>query len=575
MTTTQAAPRELRPYQTEAVAAVERDWAEGTKRVGVVLPTGAGKSTVIAKLAVDAYHRGQRVILLAHRAELIDQMTSTVRAVDPSIPAHEVGVVQAEQDDHHAAIVGATLQTLRSARRLKAVGRRDVILWDEVHHAAADGFHTTFNDLGGYGEDALMCGFTATMRRTERGRIGLGDVIEKISYSKDLKWAIENGFLIRPKGLTVRLDDLNALDGIRSVAGDFAQGEMQRVMEAATSYVVDAVKMHASGRRPIIFAASVEAAHAIAAHLNRNDYPAVAVTGQQSFEERQELYTAYRAGFTRALVTVMVLTEGADFPMCDCVVLARPTRSPNLYSQMIGRALRLYEGKTDALVLDLSGSSRQMRLTSLPQILPGVETRVVGGDGRPVIDSDGDAEPEEITEILRPLKPKLRGPVRMVTIDLISGTSGDTLWLETPAGVPFMGLDDGWLIFLWPQGGKRGTENSRYAVGSLNTKTRAGGWVGGTEEYMPLADAVMYAEKAVPEAGFTLPKNRVGWRGGSQPPSEKQIGLARSLGIKGWEDMTKGRLSDEISVVFASRALDAHMTPEEVVDIPGQHDTNH
>lgn len=76
-------------------------------------------------------------------------MTSTVRAVDPGIPAHEVGVVQAEQDDHHAAIVGATLQTLRSARRLKAVGRRDVILWDEVHHAAADGFHTTFNDLGG------------------------------------------------------------------------------------------------------------------------------------------------------------------------------------------------------------------------------------------------------------------------------------------------------------------------------------------------------------------------------------------------------------------------------------------
>lgn len=565
MTTT---PRELRSYQTEAVAAVERDWAAGTSRVGVVLPTGAGKSTVIAKLASDAYHRGQRVVMLAHRAELIDQMVSTVRTVDPSIPADEIGTVQADQDDHHAAIVGATLQTLASARRRQSLGKRDVILWDEVHHAAADGFHATFTDLGGY-TDALMCGFTATMRRGgTRGRIGLGDVIEKVSYTKDIRWAIENGFLIRPKGLTVRLDDLNALNDVRTVAGDFVQNEMQAVMEAASDYVVDAVKMHAADRRPIIFAASVDAAHAIATALSEADYPAVAVTGEQSYEVRQGLYAAYRLGVTRALVTVMVLTEGADFPMCDCVVLARPTRSSNLYSQMIGRALRLHPGKEDALVLDLSGSARQMRLTSLPQILPGVETRVVGGDGEEIPTVD-ETEPEEVAEILRPLKPKLRGPVRMVTIDILGGGSGDTLWLETPAGVPFISLDDGWLVFLWPQAGVRGS--TTYAVGSLNTRTRAGGWVGNKEEYLPLADAVAYAERSIPEAGFTIPKARAGWRRGSQAPSAAQVTLARTLGIPGYEDMTKGRLSDEISCVFASRALDQHMQkPEPGVDIVGE-----
>jgi len=558
--------RELRPYQTEAVAAVERDWAEGHSRVGVVLPTGAGKSTVIAKLAVDAYHRGQRVVMLAHRAELIDQMVSTIRQVDPTIPADQVGTVQAGQNDHHAAIVGATLQTLASARRRQALGKRDVILWDEVHHAAAEGFHATFTDLGGY-TDALMCGFTATMRRSgPRTRVGLGDVIEKISYTKDIRWAIDNGFLIRPKGLTVRLDDLNALNDVRSVAGDFVQNEMQAVMEAASDYVVDAVKMHAADRRPIIFAASVQAAHAIAEHLTENDYPAVAVTGEQPFEARQELYHAYRLGTVRALVTVMVLTEGADFPMCDCVVLARPTRSPNLFSQMIGRALRLHPGKEDALVLDLSGSARQMRLTNLPQILPGVETRVVGGDGEEFIEP---TEPEEVAEILRPLKPKLRGPVRMVSIDILgNGGDADTLWLETPAGVPFISLDDGWLVFLWPKAGVRGSTS--YAVGSLNTRTRAGGWVGNEENYLPLADAVAFAERSIPEAGFTIPKARAGWRRGNQAASERQVTVARSLGIAGYQDMTKARLSDELSVVFASRALDQHMQPDLAVDIAGE-----
>lgn len=559
--------RQLRPYQAEAVAAVERDWAAGTRRVGVVLPTGAGKSTVIAKLAVDAYRRGQRVVMLAHRSELIDQMVATVRQVDPTIPASEVGVVQAERDDHRAAIVGASLQTLATARRRQALGKRDVILWDEVHHSAAEGFHTTFTELGGY-EDAYMCGFTATMRREGgRGRVGLGDVIEKVSYRKDITWAIENGFLIRPKGLIVRLDDLNALNDVRTVAGDFVQNEMQAVMEAASDYVVDAVKMHAADRRPIIFAASVDAAHAIANHLAENDYPAVAVTGDQPYERRQEAYAAYRLGTVRALVTVMVLTEGADFPMCDCVVLARPTRSSNLYSQMVGRALRLHPGKEDALVMDLSGSARQMRLTSLPQILPGVETRVVGGDGEelPVVET----EPEEVAEILRPLKPKLRGPVRMVSFDILGNGGGeDTLWLETPAGVPFISLDDGWLVFLWPKDGQRGSRT--YAVGSLNTRTRAGGWVDNDETYVPLADAIAKAEAAIPAAGFTIPKARASWRRGQAAPSERQVTLARSLGIPGFEDMTKGRLSDEISVVFASRALDQHMQPEILADIAGE-----
>lgn len=551
MTTT---ARTLRDYQTEAVEAVTADWAAGVSRVGVVLPTGAGKSTVIGKLASDAYRSGKRVVLLAHRGELLDQMIRDMRAVDPTIPDAAIGVVRAAQDDHHAPIVAATLQTLASAHRRQALGHREVILWDEVHHAAADGFHATFTELGGY-EHALMAGFTATMSRNEKGRIGLGDVIQKVSYEKDLRWAIDNEFLVRPTGLTVRIPGLNRLNDVRTVAGDFHQGELAEVMEAATDYVVDAVKTHAADRRPIIFAASVDAAHAIADALTAADYPAVAVTGEQGYDIRKGRYEAFRTGYTRALVTVMVLTEGADFPMCDAVVLARPTRSRNLYSQMIGRALRTLDGKDDALVLDLAGSTRTMRLVNLTQLDPGAPMKVADADG--IV---RDAEDGEFADTA-PAKIKRQGPVELVSIDLLG--EADTLWLETPKGVPFISLRDNEVVFLWPTDGRK--DGTTWAVGFINTRTGKGGWAAesgrwesGAPEYTTLTAAVERAETWIAESGRVLPSRNASWRR-SQAPSEAQTRVARRLKIVGYEQMTKARLSDEISIEFAARVLDPAM----------------
>ncbi len=543
-------PRTLRPYQNEAVAAVESDWATGTSRVGVVLPTGAGKSTVIGKIASNAYHAGKRVVLLAHRAELLDQMIRDMRAVDPSIPASDIGVVRAELDDHHAPIVAATLQTLGTASRLQALGERDVILWDEVHHAGAESWNATFRELGGY-DTALMAGFTATMHRGGTSRIGLGDIIEKVSYERDLRWAIDNGFLVHPHGLTVRVANLNALNDVRTVAGDFHQGELATIMEAATEYVVDAVKLHAADRRPIIFAASVDAAHQIADALTAADYPAVAVTGEQSYDVRQGKYAAFRSGLTRALVTVMVLTEGADFPMCDAVVLARPTRSSNLYSQMVGRALRLYDGKDDALVLDLAGSTRSMRLVSLTELLPGAPVREVSETGELIELTDEIAdEPTPRTRVRR------QGPVDMVDIDLLGRAATDSLWLETPAGVPFIPLRDGDVVFMWPEGGKRGA--TAWAVGHINTRTGKGGWTD-IERYVPLDRAIAQAEAWIVNVSVhDLPSRGASWRR-SQAPSDAQLRVARGLHIVGADQMTKAALSDEISIKYAARVLDPAM----------------
>ena len=570
------APRTLRPYQIQAVDALERDWADGFERCGVVMPTGTGKSSIGGEAINRAYKRGDTVVSLAHRGELLDQMKANLLAINPSIPESDLGIVRAEQDDHHCPIVFATLQTLATAKRRRALGKRRVIVWDEVHHAGASGFHTTFSELGGY-TDSLMLGLTATMSRQDRGEIGLGDVIQKISFERDLPWAIKHGYLVQPRGMTVRIKGLDALDDVRNVAGDFHQAELAEVMEAATQYVVDAIKMHAHDRRPIIFAASVDAAHHIADALTQADFPAVAITGELAYDDRQPFYDEYRSGDSRALVTVQVLTEGADFPMCDSVVLARPTRSKNLYSQMIGRSLRLHPGKTDALVLDLAGSARSMNLVNLTQLDTGAEVTEVDEDGvelrfcpdceNPIAEcscmiGEGDGD---ITKIVR------QGPVDMVTIDLLANT--DTLWLETPKGVPFINLmENGEIVFVWPQDGYApgrpgadGTiiESTRWAIGQINTRSGKGGWVTGSgryishegPDYVDLPDALEGAEIWIVESEQRLPSRKASWRR-NQAPSIAQTNLARQLRIVGYEDMTKARLSDEISIKFASRALD-------------------
>uniref|UniRef100_A0AAU8GQI5 DNA helicase n=1 Tax=Mycobacterium phage BobbyK TaxID=3158892 RepID=A0AAU8GQI5_9CAUD len=564
MTTTAApAPRQLRDYQVAAVDAVERDWASGKNRVGVVLPTGSGKSSVIGETGRRALDRSQRVLCLAHRGELLDQMRRDFIAVAPHY-ADRTGIVRAETDDSHADIVFATLQTLATAHRRQALGKRHVILWDEVHHAGAEGFHTTFSELGGY-DDALMAGFTATMYRNERGVIGLGDVIQKISYEKDIRWAIKKGFLVQPRGLTVRIKGLDALNDVRSVAGDFHQGELAEVMEACTQYVVDAIKLHAADRRPIIFAASVDAAHHIADALTTADFPAVAVTGAMKYEDRLPIYESFRDGTARALVTVQVLTEGADFPMCDTVVLARPTRSRNLYSQMVGRALRLYPNKDDALVLDLAGSTRAMKLVSLTALDTGAETREVDEFGEDIeLDEDdllGDGGGEPAVKEVR------QGPVDMVSIDLLANS--DLVWMETVGGIPFLPLmEDNQVVFIMPEGyrvpPKGQADTVRWAIGQMGTRSRRGGWVTASgrfpihtddPDFTDLATALENAEVWIVESDQQLPVRKASWRR-NQKPSEAHLKFARTLGIVIDDDMTKARLSDEISVRVTSRVLD-------------------
>jgi superfamily II DNA or RNA helicase len=545
---TDNAPRELRGYQQEASDAVINTWAAGINRTAVVAPTGSGKSSIAASIAVRAHRDyGLDVALIAHRDLLLGQLADAVAAVDPTLPP--VGIVQGSRDEFDAPIIAASIQTLMNRDRLARIGKRRVIIWDEVHHAGAISWTQVLRDMGGFEPDHFFCGLTATLRR-EDGK-ALREVIQTVAYEKSLRWAIDQGYLVKPHGLTVRIPTLD-LNAVKVTAGDFQNNQLAEVMEAASPYVVQAILKHASERRPFIFAASVDAAHGIAHSLRSEGMACSAVTGDMSATARNEIYEDFRDGRTQALATVQVLTEGADFPMCDTSVIGRPTRSQNLYSQMAGRSFRLWPGKTDALVLDLVGASRVLNLVTLSDLDAGTESRKIELDGTEIPPDDD----EELPPSGREPRQRRNGPVDLVTVDLLAEGNTSVLWLQTRAGYPFIQpTGGGYFVFLWPDG------NRRWRVGLMVTEpskliyAAENGWLDEGRAW-PIEIAVAIAEDAVEHHGDVLPRRHASWRA-SRPPSSAQLNYAKVLGITGADIMTKARLSDEMSVHIVSKWLDS------------------
>ncbi|UAJ15464.1 DNA helicase [Gordonia phage Widow] len=544
-------PRALRPYQTEAVMAVQSAWTvHNLTRPAVVLPTGTGKSTVIAELAADARRRGARVILLAHRGELLDQMAASVGYVDPA--GEPVGVMDKDRKEPERAIVAASFQTMTKAANLRAVGPRDVVLVDEAHHAPAKSYRGVLDALGSFGSSVMTCGFTATMVRADEE--ALGSIWEEVVYEKSLAWAIDEGYLVPPRGRTVVMEDLNRLAAIRNVAGDYAKNKLEEVMAASVDSTVEAILANAPERAMIVFATGVDHAEILAELLTERGITAMAVVGSHARDYRQEVYRRFHDAEIQALVTVQVLTEGADFPRCDCVVMGRPTRSQSLYSQMVGRALRPYPGKSDALVLDLTGTARDLSLVTLTDLHDEAKVEKVTSDGTPYEEPEPALDAEAVLDKV-PARERV-GVIELEDIDLLALSGAN--WLRTRRGVRFLDCQND-LVFIWPANEDLEpaeiTEGTKVRVGHITTSGPAsGGWLG-NGAVGTLDQAVEAAEAWARNSGH-YPKRDAPWRTKNQPASEAQLRFARSLGIDGAETMTKGRVGDEISIRLATRRLD-------------------
>lgn len=333
---------ELRPYQQEARASVERDWAGNTLRTLLVLPTGCGKTIVFCKIVEDQVRQGDRCLILAHRGELLEQ------AADKLLQATGLGcaVEKAEEsclNSWYRVAVGS-VQTLMREKRLERFSQDyfDVIVVDEAHHVLSEGYQRVLAHF----PNAKVLGVTATPDRGDMRN--LGQYFEHLAYEYTLPKAIKDGYLSPIKAVTIPLKlDLTSV-GVQ--AGDFKNSDIDTALDPYLYQIAQEMRTYCENRKTVVFLPLVRTSQKFRDILNAQGFRAAEVNGAS--QDRAEVLRDFEQGRYNVLCNSMLLTEGWDCPSVDCVVVLRPTKVRSLYSQMVGRGTRLFPGKEDLLLLD-------------------------------------------------------------------------------------------------------------------------------------------------------------------------------------------------------------------------------
>ena len=336
---------ELRPYQQEARTAVESEWDSGNTRTLLVLPTGCGKTIVFAKISEDRVRQGDRVLILAHRGELLDQAADKIKSATGLICSTE----KAEQSclDSESRWYRVTVGSVQSLMRESRLNRFapdyfSTIIIDEAHHAVSDSYQRVLN----YFDTARVLGVTATPDRGDMRE--LGNVFDSLAYEYTLPRAIKEGYLSPIKAVTIplKLD----LSGVGMQSGDFKPGDLDCALDPYLWQIAEEMKKYCSDRKTVVFLPLIKTSQKFRDILNDSGFRAAEVNGNS--DDRAEILADFDAGKYNVLCNSMLLTEGWDCPSVDCVIVLRPTKVRSLYCQMVGRGTRLCEGKDHLLLLD-------------------------------------------------------------------------------------------------------------------------------------------------------------------------------------------------------------------------------
>ena len=333
---------ELRPYQQEAKDSIFTEWGNGIQKTLLVLPTGCGKTIVFAKVTEECVRNGDRVLILAHRGELLDQ------ASDKIAKATGLGCATEKAEESCLGswfrIVVGSVQSMMREKRLSRFPKDyfDTIIIDEAHHCISDSYQRVLQHF----PQSKVLGVTATPDRGDMKN--LGTVFESLAYEYTLPKAIKEGYLSPIKAVTIPLKV--DLTGVGMQSGDFKAGDLGTALDPYLHEIAEEMRKYCQDRKTVVFLPLVKTSQKFRDILNENGFRAAEVNGDS--QDRAQILEDFEAGRYNVLCNSMLLTEGWDCPSVDCIVVLRPTKVRSLYCQMVGRGTRLSPGKEHLLLLD-------------------------------------------------------------------------------------------------------------------------------------------------------------------------------------------------------------------------------
>jgi len=340
-----------RPYQKTAVEEVYRRYENQHRKLLLHLPTGAGK-TVIATLIIDRLLTAQpdfgRILFVAHRQEILDQTAKTLKK---QLRHLSVEIEQGKRmASNQAKVTIASIQSLASRKDKFDPQEFSLIICDECHRALSPSWTAVIEHFHHNGNpDTLLLGMTATPRRTD-GRSAVA-VFQEVAFEISRTELQDLGYLVPMQYYTVQTQ--LGLDQLKMSAGDFQVKALSTVMNYAPvrELTLRAWQEKGYGKKTIVFCAGVDHAHRLAEEINQLGARAVAIDGKT--QDRKSLLAEFQQGKIDVITNYGVLTEGFDDPTVECILMARPTTSPLVYNQCIGRGLRVSPQKTTCTVIDI------------------------------------------------------------------------------------------------------------------------------------------------------------------------------------------------------------------------------
>lgn len=495
------------------------------------LATGMGKTVIGGESIRLALGRMERSIFLTHRRDLAFQ---TRRSLHGHMPGVSIGLVMgSDYNQWDADVVVAMVPSIGTERQMLKrripAGRFGLGIADEVHHSASDTWQFALNYFG-LRRGMNWIGLTATLARGDSK--ALGDTWAEIVADYDIGYGVRNGWLVRPRGIRLRVKDL-MLDEVRRSRGDFVDDDLADAMEDADAgeAMAKAYLDKMPGRRTAGFAPNKHSARVFAEDFSAAGIPTEYVTDDTTDAERAAIYERFRLGTTLVIWSVGVLTEGWDAAWCDGVIMAAMTSSAVKYIQCVGRGLRLWKpgGKKDCIVLDVVGVSAKHRLMSLKD-LAGHQ-----GDGREPFDVDYEDPDEEETEpgaFLPEVRRTVDGELVATEVDLFADS--ESAWMQTDRGVWFVPTAlSYWFLYSQTDGG--------FSLGQVPT---GGGKATRVERDLTLEAGMAWADKYALEEDPTISQRSAAWR--KRKPSDKLLALAWSMEVP-TEGLRQGEISDMIT----------------------------